>query len=142
MPQLDFLIILPQIFWLILFFTFFYFFLTYYFLPLFLRTILSRNKFFKQNSLLEFQLKNELFEKRQFFFKKLNLTFVKINSQLFYEFLNLRFSFVEKPFKQNVFQLNKKIFVIFKKSLFFCNPIILNYFKFYPAFLNKKKYNC
>ena len=140
MPQLDFLIILPQIFWLIIFFIFFHFVLTYFFLPFFLRTILLRHKFIEQNQVLELRLLNEVLKKRQYIFKKLNFTFAQMNSILFERLLNLRFFFLEKPFKQIFLNLNKKIFTSTKNSLYFCNTVNLAYFKFFPTFLNKKKF--
>nr|YP_010620161.1 ATP synthase F0 subunit 8 [Herposiphonia versicolor]WAX04197.1 ATP synthase F0 subunit 8 [Herposiphonia versicolor] len=138
MPQLDFIIVLPQIFWLVLFFISFYFILTYLFLPFFLKTILSRTKFIEFNYITELQLIKEVFEKRQFIIKKLNFSFNKIHSILFLNVLIPKFNFINKPFKDIYLIKNKIFFLAVKKTLYFCNPIILNSFKFYPSFLNKK----
>jgi len=138
MPQLDFLIVFPQIFWLIFFFILFYFILSYFFLPFFLRTILIRTKFIKQNSLFEAHLITTFLEKQQIFFNKLNKSLIDIHSKVFSDLLNLHFTFLTPPFKKNYVILNKKIFEVTKKSLYFCNSIILESFVFFPSMLNKK----
>lgn len=138
MPQLDFIIVLPQVFWLLVIFISFYFILTYIFLPMFLRTISARNKFIKQNYLAEAMHVEEIISQRQVLIKKTNLTFFLLHKNLFNNLLNLHFLFFKIPFKQNYLEVNKKIFSSLKKSFYFCNSIILNSFIFYPAFLNKK----
>nr|YP_010620253.1 ATP synthase F0 subunit 8 [Deltalsia parasitica]WAX04289.1 ATP synthase F0 subunit 8 [Deltalsia parasitica] len=138
MPQLDFLIILPQIFWLILCFTIFYFLLTYYFLPFFLKTIKARINFIKINKEFESNTINLLFKHKQDIFQKLNILLYEIRVFLFARLLHLKFNFVKKPFKKKFLILNKKIFNATSLSFFFCNPILLSSLKFYPLFLNKK----
>nr|YP_010620069.1 ATP synthase F0 subunit 8 [Rhodomelopsis africana]WAX04082.1 ATP synthase F0 subunit 8 [Rhodomelopsis africana] len=139
MPQLDILIILPQIFWLIICFTFFYFLLTYYFLPFFLKTIKARINFIKANQMLEVQITFAVTKKKLALFKNLNKTLNKIHLILFAKLFHLRFNFLKKPMKQSYFLLNKKILNASANSIFFCNPILLNSLEFYPLFLNKKK---
>nr|YP_010620023.1 ATP synthase F0 subunit 8 [Symphyocladiella dendroidea]WAX04036.1 ATP synthase F0 subunit 8 [Symphyocladiella dendroidea] len=141
MPQLDFLIILPQIFWLIICFSLFYFFLTYYFLPRFLKTIKARINFIKNNQILEIQVFNAITEKQKKTFKNLNKTLSNIRSLLFIKLFTLKFNFTNQPFKNNYLILNKKILIASTHSLFFCNSILLNSLEFYPLFLNKKKLN-
>nr|YP_010620207.1 ATP synthase F0 subunit 8 [Dipterosiphonia australica]WAX04243.1 ATP synthase F0 subunit 8 [Dipterosiphonia australica] len=137
MPQLDFLIILPQIFWLTIFFISFYFVLTYYFLPFFIKTIESRNKFISYNQEIEVKLRSKVLQKRQNMLKTLNLTFAKIHSILFINLFTFTFTFVKPPFKNEFLSLNKKILSSLKNTIFFCNSILLNSFKFYPSFLKK-----
>lgn len=50
MPQLDFLIIFPQIFWMCLIFSLFYFSLTFYFLPKFFLSLKLRKFILEENS--------------------------------------------------------------------------------------------
>nr|YP_010620276.1 ATP synthase F0 subunit 8 [Amplisiphonia pacifica]WAX04312.1 ATP synthase F0 subunit 8 [Amplisiphonia pacifica] len=138
MPQLDFLIILPQIFWLIVCFSMFYFLLTYYFLPLFLKTIKARIMFIKNNQIVESKITISIIDKQQNIFKNLNKTLYKIRSVLFIKLFHLKFNFGKKPFKNNYLTLNKKLLTASMYSLFFCNSILLNSLKFYPLFLNKK----
>nr|YP_009317504.1 ATP synthase F0 subunit 8 [Gelidium galapagense]AOX48956.1 ATP synthase F0 subunit 8 [Gelidium galapagense] len=49
MPQLDRIIIFPQIFWLFVIFTIFYISLTHFFLPKFLRSLRARKEIIKIN---------------------------------------------------------------------------------------------
>nr|YP_010619977.1 ATP synthase F0 subunit 8 [Xiphosiphonia pinnulata]WAX03990.1 ATP synthase F0 subunit 8 [Xiphosiphonia pinnulata] len=139
MPQLDFLIVLPQIFWLITCFTFFYFLLTYYFLPIFLKTIKARINFIKNNHVLESQIAILVINKQQNTFQNLNRTLNKVRLYLFTELFHLKFNFIKKPFKNNFVILNKKILIASTHSFFFCNSLLLNSLKFYPLFLNKRK---
>nr|YP_010620000.1 ATP synthase F0 subunit 8 [Tayloriella tenebrosa]WAX04013.1 ATP synthase F0 subunit 8 [Tayloriella tenebrosa] len=141
MPQLDFLIILPQIFWLVCCFTFFYFLISYYFLPLFLKTIKARIKFIKNNQEFEIQSTVAVIEKKQNILKTLSKTLSKIRFILFNKLFHVKFNFIKKPFKNNFLVLNKKILISSAFSIFFCNSILLNSLKFYPLFLNKKKVN-
>nr|YP_010620230.1 ATP synthase F0 subunit 8 [Dictyomenia sonderi]WAX04266.1 ATP synthase F0 subunit 8 [Dictyomenia sonderi] len=138
MPQLDFLIILPQIFWLIICFTLFYFTLSYLFLPFFLKTIKARINFIKNNQLLETQLNQIVFEKQQSLFKNLNTALNKIRSVLFTKLFHLKFKFKEQPYKKTYLIRNKKILTASAHSFLFCNSLLLNSLKFYPLFLNKK----
>nr|YP_009325918.1 ATP synthase F0 subunit 8 [Vertebrata lanosa]APC24959.1 ATP synthase F0 subunit 8 [Vertebrata lanosa] len=139
MPQLDILIILPQIFWFIIFFSIFYFILTYYFLPIFLKTINSRKYFLENNKILENKLVNEVFNKRKLVSKELNLNFIKIKSILFFRLIHPRFNFRKKPFSFEFFKLNNKVMFAVNKSILYCNLFTLNTFKFYPKVLNKIK---
>nr|YP_010620046.1 ATP synthase F0 subunit 8 [Symphyocladia marchantioides]WAX04059.1 ATP synthase F0 subunit 8 [Symphyocladia marchantioides] len=138
MPQLDFLIILPQVFWLICLFSFFYFVLAYYFLPLFLKTIKARINFIKINQIFEAQIISTTIENHQITFKNLNNSLDKIRSLLFIKLFHLKFHFTKKPFKKTFLVLNKKILIASTHSFCFCNSILLNSLKFYPGFLNKK----
>lgn len=139
MPQLDFLIILPQIFWLILSFTLFYFVLTYYFLPIFLKTINSRKQFIKLNKKIELQLANEVFGKRQFILKELNSNLNRIRLILFSNLIHTKFDFSQKPFKSKYSKLNSKVLIAVNKSIFYCNLNSINLLQFYPLILNKMR---
>nr|YP_010620092.1 ATP synthase F0 subunit 8 [Pterosiphonia complanata]WAX04105.1 ATP synthase F0 subunit 8 [Pterosiphonia complanata] len=139
MPQLDFLIILPQIFWLIFSFSFFYFILTYYLLPCFLKTIKARINFIKNNQIAESQLTFLILEKKQINLKKLIKLLNEIHLILFSNLFHSNFIFSKKPFKKNYLILNRKIISAAAYSIFFCNSTLLNTLKFYPLFLNRKK---
>nr|WAX04128.1 ATP synthase F0 subunit 8 [Polysiphonia sp.] len=136
MPQLDLLIILPQLFWMIFLFSIFYFLLTYFFLPLFLKAIISRKKFIEFNHLRASQQHQITLNKQKFVLKKLTISFEKIHSVLFHHFflikLPVNFSFIKTSF----IKINKKIFLTFYNSISFCNLISLQSLKFFPTFLN------
>ena len=135
MPQLDFLIILPQIFWLILSFIIFYFILTYYFLPIFLKTINSRREFIKFNKNFELKLDNEILLKRQFILKKFISDLNEVKSFIFLNLLKFKSI---KPLRLQSSKLNVKILTALNKSVVYCNLDLINLIKFYPSFLNKK----
>lgn len=138
MPQLDNLIILPQIFWLIVFFGLFYFILTYYFLPLFLKTINSRKYFLENNKINESKLISEVFNKRKLILKDLNLNFNRIRSVLFLKVFNIKFDFQKNSFNLKFSKLNNKLLIALNNSVLHCNFFILNTIEFYPKMLNKK----
>lgn len=143
MPQLDILIILPQIFWLTIFFTLFYFVLTYHFLPLFLKTINSRRYFLEVNRSRENRLTEEVFEKRKLIINELNSNIGKIKSILFYYLLHSKFNFSKNPYHLQFSNLNSKILTALNKSVLYCNPSMLSKMRFYPNILNKtKKKSC
>lgn len=138
MPQLDNLIILPQIFWLIVFFGLFYFILTYYFLPLFLKTINARKYFLENNKINESKLISEVFNKRKLILKDLNLNFNRIRSVLFLKVFNIKLDFQKNSFNLKFSKLNNKLLIALNNSVLHCNFFILNTIEFYPKMLNKK----
>ena len=138
MPQLDFLIILPQIFWLIFFFSSFYFIITYYFLPIFLKTINSRKQFIKFNKNIETKLNTEILSKRQFILKELTSNLNEIKITLFSNLMHSKFIFQQNPFELQSLKLNSKISIATNKSITYCNLDLINLLKFYPSILNKK----
>lgn len=138
MPQLDNLIILPQIFWLIIFFGLFYFILTYYFLPLFLKAINSRKYFLENNKISESKLISEVFNKRKLILNDLNLNFNKIRSILFLKVFNKKIDFQKNFFNLKFSKLNNKLLIALNNSVLHCNFFILNTIEFYPKMLNKK----
>ena len=139
MPQLDILIILPQIFWLIIFFGIFYFVLTYYFLPFFLKTINSRKYFLENNKINENKLISEIFNKRKLILNDLNFNFNNIRSILFLKVFSTKFDFQKNAFNSKFLKLNGKLLIALNNSILHCNFAILNTLEFYPKILNKNK---
>lgn len=139
MPQLDFLIILPQIFWLIFFFSLFYYVLTYYFLPIFLKTINSRKYLLENNKNIENKLTNSILERRKFLLIELNHNLNQVKIVLFIRLMHTKFNFHKKPFSLQFSKLNTKIIDAANKSILYCNYPMLNSLKFYPQILNKVK---
>ncbi len=138
MPQLDNLIILPQIFWLTVFFGLFYFLLTYYFLPFFLKAINSRKYFLESNKINESKLTHEIFNKRKLILNDLNSNFNKIRSILFLKVFNIKFSSQKNTFNSKFLKLNNKLLIALNNSVLYCNFFVLNTIEFYPKILNKK----
>ena len=139
MPQLDILIVLPQIFWLIIIFILFYFILTYYFLPIFLKTIKSRKKLSNYNQTINSNLIKDILLNRKNVLSDLYVNFNTIKSIVFIKLINIKFQFKQKPFKQKYSKLTNIIFKAVNNSIFYCNLNLLSSLKFYPFMLNKIK---
>nr|YP_009944495.1 ATP synthase F0 subunit 8 [Osmundea sinicola]QFR99789.1 ATP synthase F0 subunit 8 [Osmundea sinicola] len=139
MPQLDNLIILSQIFWLILIFSIFYFIVTYYFLPKILKSIKVRKYFLEYNIYLNFRLTKKITEERKklmdVLFKNFSDIKYLIFNKIFITNLNLKQDFL----KQKYTKLTNFILIASMKSISYCNLSLLNSLKFYPLFLNKQK---
>lgn len=89
MPQLDFIIFFPQVFWLIILFLFLYVIVIHFFLPFFIKILKSRKYILKKNT--ELLLKNQLeFKVKQ---SKMNIL------------LNKNFKKTKKIFEHQIFIL-------------------------------------
>lgn len=141
MPQLDYLIIIPQVVWLFLIFTCFYFTLTYFFLPTLLKTIKVRfyfNKYFKStNSRLSIELK----DKNEWIIFELKHNFQNIKNKILFQ------SFVVNSVEHKIFTKKDKsklmnLFVNATKNItIFYSEDLLRTINFYPSTLNLKKTN-
>ena len=78
MPQLDFIIVSSQIFWLITIFFSLYTILTHFFLPNFIKVLKTRKKLLLENTNKLIDLKNHLSKKNNFFDEIINLKLSKI----------------------------------------------------------------
>lgn len=94
MPQLDFIIAFPQIFWLVLIFFSLYIILLHFFLPLLIKLVRARKDIIVQNSIAFNELLN-VFNSKQF----------KINKLIENNFLDIK----------NM--LENSLFIYFKKKL-------------------------
>lgn len=122
MPQLDRIIIFPQVFWLLAIFTIFYIIVTHFFLPKFLKALKTRKKIVKAN-----ELEASLVAKRS------------IDSQAKLRFLLLNhLSNVREVFSRNsalsvsnaknldMQSVDELLSVMVKNSILFCNSQILD----------------
>lgn len=139
MPQLDNLIVLPQIFWLIFIFTIFYFLTTFYFLPKLLKSIKSRKYFLEHNNLLNSTLVKQVFGKRKNLINNLLEDFLVIKNFMFGQILNTKLNIKYEPFRKKYVKLINFTLYASINSIFYCNTNLLNSLKFYPSLLNKKK---
>ena len=78
MPQLDFIIIFPQIFWLTTIFFIFYIILTHFFLPIFIKLIKSRKQVVLENNKILLELQSKFILKQNFMNRVLKQNFIKI----------------------------------------------------------------
>lgn len=139
MPQLDNLIILSQIFWLILIFSIFYFIVTYYFLPTILKSIKVRKYFLEYNTYLNFSLTKKNIEERKKLMDILFKNFSNIKYLIFNKIFTINLNLKQDFLKQKYAKLTNFILIASVKSVSYCNLSLLNSLKFYPVFLNKQK---
>ena len=85
MPQLDYVIVFPQIFWLIMGFMSSYIILSHYFLPKFLRSLKARKEVIDFNSANSNQIQKDYEEKQIFLNKLLNSNLILVRDFLFKE---------------------------------------------------------
>lgn len=132
MPQLDNLIVLPQIFWLVLIFSIFYFLITFYFLPILIKSIKSRKYFLEHNNMLNSVLLKQVFKKRKNLINSLLKDFSIIKSLIFGHIFNIKY----EPFRKKYTKLINFILLASINSIFYCNINLLSSLKFYPLLLN------
>lgn len=78
MPQLDFVISFPQIFWLIVIFFMFYTVVVHFFLPNFIKILKSRKQIVLENSKTLIELENKFNSKQLLLNRTLETNFIKI----------------------------------------------------------------
>lgn len=130
MPQLDFTIILPQIFWLLLAFFFVYTVLVYFFLPIFIKSLKVRKYIVLENSLLLEKTQNKFFLKQAYLNDLLNKNFHLIKSILETEILNI---FSSKN-KFNLNSIDTKIVKVIYYITLYHNTSILDSISLSPKF--------
>nr|YP_009317481.1 ATP synthase F0 subunit 8 [Gelidium arborescens]AOX48910.1 ATP synthase F0 subunit 8 [Gelidium arborescens] len=122
MPQLDRIIIFPQVFWLLVIFTMFYIMLTHFFLPRFLKSLKTRKEIVKINE-LEASLISKRSADSQAKLKFLLLNHLSTLKKIFSMNLALNISNTKSLNTQSVDEL---ICVMVKNSILFCNSQILD----------------
>nr|YP_009114033.1 ATP synthase F0 subunit 8 [Gelidium elegans]AGW30472.1 ATP synthase F0 subunit 8 [Gelidium elegans] len=122
MPQLDRIIIFPQVFWLLVIFTVFYIVLTHFFLPRFLKALKTRKEIVKVNE-LEALLVSKRSTDSQTKLRLLLLNHLSIVKKIFSLNPTLNISSAKSLNTQAVDEL---IGVMVKNSILFCNSQILD----------------
>lgn len=137
MPQLDYIIIFPQIFWFFLILLIFYILILHFFLPKFLYSIKLRKEviLFNSNLILKFSKKNKLDSLNIINILKLNLKEIQNSVYLNNSRLNLFFS---KQVRLCPSILDLKLINLVYNNILFCNNQLLNNIKIYPCILNLK----
>lgn len=133
MPQLDHIIIFPQIFWLFSFFIFFYIILVHFFLPNFLKSLKARKLIQKINTeKASFSVKKSSESKT----KLTNIAFKNLNNVK--EILNSDSNLSLSNFNSvKTNEIDKAIGVIAKNSILFCNYQILDSINTYFKLIKK-----
>jgi len=137
MPQLDRIIVFPQIFWLFLILIIFYSFLIHVFLPKFLISLKLRKEIINYNSNLLKKKKIDFIEEEK---KILSIMInnIKQVQNCFYINNSQLNNFLKKFIIVNPVILNKKCINMITNNILFCNKSILNHIKLYPSLLNFK----
>lgn len=133
MPQLDRIIIFPQIFWLVVIFTLTYAILTHFFLPKFVKSLKSRKQIVELNSQELLNLVSQI-ETRQFLVKQfLVKNLATIESSLSSEFL------IQVNLTQpSTYKIDSKVGIAILNVSLYCDTNLCDRIFFYPKFLNSK----
>lgn len=127
MPQLDFSIIFPQIFWLCILFTIFYFILTFYLLPNFLIALKSRHFILDENS-RKLNLYNNSFSNLK---NPVNQKLKENFDNILINFDNINFIFKNQN-NSPLSSINNVLSKATVQTLFFCNSTVFKNINFYP----------
>lgn len=134
MPQLDFNITFPQIFWLLIVFTTVYSILVHYFLPNFIKLNKSRKDIVSTNQNTMILLKNSFTEKQLFIEGIIRNNFFELKSVLEKEFPALLFNKIKTTPEFFDFKLAN---VLYYNTMYY-DVTILNSVPLKPNFLNLK----
>lgn len=138
MPQLDIIIIFPQIFWFFLIFLIFYILLIHFFLPKFLGSLKARKQLIEKNSSLISNILTKIQYEHTLIIKKLNIDLKNIKNSLYLDPNKIQLVFLNYKFI-NPSQVNTQIIKILHKNILFCNKQVLKNIQIYPSSLNLKK---
>nr|AOX48933.1 ATP synthase F0 subunit 8 [Gelidium crinale f. luxurians] len=135
MPQLDYIILFPQIFWLFIIFTLFYTVLTHFYLPKFLKSLKSRKNIIDLNELKIIEIKQRFTKLEQDFEEILIVDLARIkgifNTNPTFEILNLKNSETQKA--------DEVISNAIRNSVLFYNFQILDSVEIYYRLANNPK---
>lgn len=104
MPQLDFIIVSSQVFWLIITFLVLYVVLTHFFLPNFIKILKTRKHVLQENTIKLLNLKKKLRNKQRMFDKFIEDSLIKIKILIEGDI----FSSFKNTFFIDLIELNKK----------------------------------
>ena len=137
MPQLDFIIVFPQIFWFFLIFISFYFFVINYFLPKFLKSLKLRKYILNFNFIVYNNLLENNRNLKLNFLNKLILNLTNLKFSLYLSSSNLNFFFKKNKYL-NTIKFDSYFINLLKNKVVFCNSLLLNSILLYPSNLNLK----
>lgn len=138
MPQLDRLIIFPQIFWFFTIFIIFYSLIIHYFLPKFLFSLKLRKYIVDFDYLIVRSNINTSANTKMKFLNQIAVDLNKINACIYLNTNNLK-SILKDHKYTNPLKLNFKVLTLVKDNVLFCNQNLLNLIELYPSNLNLKK---
>ncbi len=130
MPQLDFIIAFPQIFWLVVIFFSLYTILVHFFLPTFIKLLKSRKQIVLENSQLLISLQKNFDLKQKNLNKLMEKNFLIIKEMLEKEIFN----FFSGSFSINLVEVDKKIAKTLYCNLLYYDSNILEAISIKPKF--------
>nr|YP_010027354.1 ATP synthase F0 subunit 8 [Sarcopeltis skottsbergii]QOS04475.1 ATP synthase F0 subunit 8 [Sarcopeltis skottsbergii] len=131
MPQLDRIIVFPQIFWLFVIFVSTYVILTHFFLPKFVKSLKSRKLIIEANNVELSALTSKIVSK-QLLLKQLLLN----NLMIIDDSLNCELSISDNLLKLNLHKVDEKMGIAAFNASLYCDVHLFNCISFYPKFLN------
>nr|YP_011017033.1 ATP synthase subunit 8 [Gracilaria hainanensis]WQB61711.1 ATP synthase subunit 8 [Gracilaria hainanensis] len=134
MPQLDRIIILSQIFWLVLIFSVFYITLIHYFLPKFLTSLKIRKQIIDLNT-KEVLEKTERTLNKQNLLKKILVKHLEVTSNLLVQYFS---QLVKNKKRVDTLMIDQKISFVILNTVKFCDLKLLNSILVYPKSLKFK----
>lgn len=138
MPQLDRIIIFPQIFWFFIIFVFSYIILLHFFLPKFLISFKLRKYILELNSNLINNIIVEINKDQLHTLTNLTINLKKIKDSFYLNTYKVN-ALIFNSTLTNATQSNNYIIKIVYNNILFCNKQILNSIKLYPSAFNLKK---
>nr|AYR06614.1 ATP synthase F0 subunit 8 [Renouxia sp.] len=134
MPQLDYTIVFPQIFWLMLMFTVTYSGLLHFFLPIFLKVLKSRKLVVLFN--VNETLKNEkrLLEKQNYLNETLNKNLIVLKNVFMKDILTS----LSSECKIDIQLVDVKLAKALRNNMLYCNNQLLDCIVLEPRLLNFK----
>lgn len=138
MPQLDFIIILPQIFWFFLIFISLYLYVLHYFLPKLIFSLKFRKLVVKKNNLEILKLNSAFIKQKKLLNSKLIYDLKSFKSCFFFNLKKINNIFIKQKYS-NPEILNKKVLSFIVNTNLFCSKQILNAITILPSHLNSQK---
>lgn len=134
MPQLDYIIVFPQIFWLMFIFIITYSGLSHFFLPIFLKVLKTRKLIILCNTNKILKNEKKLLEKQNYLNKILNGN-LSILKNIFTK--NILVSFSSK-YRIDMQLVDKKLAQALYNNMLYCNSQLLNCIILKPRLINFK----
>ncbi len=136
MPQLDFIIIFPQIFWFFIIFSILYIFILHTAIPRILIVLKSRKSLVQQNNLTASDLELQLLESQKLVVSKIIRNLKSLEAAVFLNQTKIRLLLNNSKLDSSV--LNLKLISVITNLTLFCNKQTLNSILFFPSKLNLK----
>nr|WQF69592.1 ATP synthase F0 subunit 8 [Pleonosporium sp.] len=136
MPQLDFIIIFPQIFWFFIIFSILYIFILHTAIPRILIVLKSRKSLVQQNNLTAANLELQLLKSQKLVVSKIICNLKSLEAAVFLNQTKIKLLLNNSKLDSRV--LNLKMISAITNLILFCNKQTLGSILFFPSKLNLK----